>query len=61
MAEFKLNPITGKLDLIGMTPTEIEAYLKLDQTTPQNVINGAPQFDEGIVIKAAKRLYLDGT
>jgi hypothetical protein len=35
-------------------------YLKLDQTVIQNVINGAPQFDEGITIKADKRVYLDG-
>jgi len=34
--------------------------LHLDQTTLQNVINGAPQFDEGITIAAGKKLYLDG-
>ena len=35
-------------------------YLKLDQTSPQSVINNAPHFDEGIIIKTGKKLYLDG-
>lgn len=60
MPEFKLNPLTGKFDMIGMTATEIASYLKLDQTTPQNVTGGAPQFDEGITIKSDKRIYMDG-
>ena len=34
--------------------------LHLDQTTPQTVISGAPQFNEGITIKENKRIYLDG-
>lgn len=37
------------------------SYLKLDQTTPQHVINGAPQFDEGVVIKSGKKVVYDGT
>ena len=36
-----------------------DEYLKLDQTTPQTVENGAPQFDEGIEITEGKRIYLD--
>jgi len=59
MAQLKLNPITGKFDLIGMTSTEINAYLKLDQTTPQRVINDAPTFGKGIRIKAGEKLYFD--
>jgi len=35
-------------------------YLLIDQTTPQTVVNGAPQFDEGVVIKANQKVYLDG-
>ena len=35
------------------------SFLKLDQTTPQNVINGAPEFDAGIKIKAGQKLYFD--
>lgn len=54
------NPITGLFDMIGMTAEELEAYLKLDQTTPQIIENGAPQFNDGLVIKEEKRIYLDG-
>ena len=34
--------------------------LKLDQTTPQTVENGAPRFDNGIVIKAGQKVVFDG-
>jgi hypothetical protein len=47
---------TGGLD----TATGDARYLKLDQTTPQEVDNGAPTFNKGIVIKAGEKLYLDG-
>jgi len=60
MASIVFNPLTSKFDLVGMTSEEVDAYLKLDQTTPQSVINGKPKFQEGIEIKAGKRLYLDG-
>ena len=56
----RLNIFTGMLDYVGMTADEAEAYLKLDQTTPQTVINGAPQFDEGLTIKKDKFLRFDG-
>jgi len=35
-------------------------YLKLDQTTPQTVVNGAPQFNKGVTIKENEWVYLDG-
>lgn len=36
-------------------------FLKLDQTPPeQHVINGLPNFNEGITIYENKRIYLDG-
>jgi hypothetical protein len=35
-------------------------FLKLDQTTPQQIINGAPIFTQGLVIKAGERIYFDG-
>jgi len=35
-------------------------FLKLDQNIPEHVINGSPRFDEGITIKAGKKIYLDG-
>ena len=45
----------------GFTKEELDAlYLKLDQTVKQYVINGIPQFSEGIEIKANKPLYYDG-
>jgi len=34
-------------------------YLKLDQTTPQDVDNGAPTFNGGIKIKSGQRLTFD--
>ena len=34
-------------------------YLKLNQSTPQEVINGAPKLKEGLEITSGKRLYLD--
>jgi hypothetical protein len=41
--------------------TEADPFsLHLNQVVPQTIINGAPQFDEGIVIKANKWVYLDG-
>lgn len=50
--------------MVGQTTADIAAndllYLKLDQTTHQHIDNGAPHFDEGIEVKAGKRLYLDG-
>ena len=58
---WKFNVFTGTFDLIGMSTAQQGAYLKLDQTTPQNVINGAPEFNEGVIIKAGKKLILDGS
>jgi hypothetical protein len=44
-----------------LTYEPINIDLHLDQTIIQHVINNPPQFDEGITIKANKRIYLDGT
>lgn len=48
--KFKLNPITGKLDLVSDIDSSSGdlRYLKLDQTTPQTVTAGKPIFDAGI-------------
>ena len=59
-----LNVFTGTFD-ITLSHTNLNSmldgdYLKIDQTTYQTVINGLPQFNEGIVITSGKRLYLDG-
>lgn len=35
-------------------------YFKLDQTTPQEIINGRPIFTQGLVIKEGERIYFDG-
>ena len=45
----------------GMTTAEKGAYLKLDQTTPQTVDNGAPHFDGGLIIKSGQKLIMDGS
>jgi hypothetical protein len=56
--ELTFNPFTKKLDVIGDV-AGLES-LKLDQTTQQTVINGAPIFDKGIIIKSGEKLVLDG-
>jgi hypothetical protein len=51
----------AQLSTIGDT-----RYLKLDQTTPQTVVNGAPIFDKGlrsngaIILKSGQKLIFDG-
>lgn len=57
----KLEELFQKLvrDLYELNEA-FDDYLKLDQTTPQTVENGAPQFDEGIEITEGKRIFLDG-
>lgn len=56
--------MTIKIDNSITVATADDRYLKLDQTTPQSVINGAPTFEGGtndsIIIKAGKRLVFDG-
>lgn len=64
MAEITtINPHTRKLDIV-QTDAEIAVndgrYLKLDQTTPQDVINDAPHFQKGLVIKSGEKLVFDG-
>jgi hypothetical protein len=51
----------------SITPVVADGkYLKIDQTTPQTVINGMPVFNKGVrsdddvIIKQSKRLVLDG-
>lgn len=46
------NPFTGNLDWT----ISLDDYLKIDQTTPQTVENGAPTFDQGI--KVTKDNYI---
>lgn len=41
-------------------PAADKRYLKLDQTTPQDVDNGAPTFNGGIVLKAGQKIIFDG-
>jgi len=56
---YKFNPSTNNFDYYQEESDPLS--LHKDQTTPQKVINGAPQFDEGITVKKDKFLYLDGT
>ena len=46
--------------LVAYINSLLGLYLKLDQSTAQNVIGGSPQFDEGLTIKEDKPIYLDG-
>lgn len=59
-----LMPITHEIKKPGLSQTNVETigdarYLKLDQTTPQDVDNGTPTFNQGIKIKAGQKLYFD--
>jgi hypothetical protein len=59
---FKLNVFTGTFDIVGDLTQGLAdlRYLKLDQTTPQTVDNGAPLFKKGLVIAKDERIYFDG-
>ena len=58
---YKLNVFTGTLDITGISQSQANSlYLKLNQSTPQKVDNGSPEFDGGITIKAGQKLILDG-
>ena len=46
---YVLNPFTGKLDAAGVTAESDPLSLHLDQTTPQSVINGQPNFKAGLI------------
>lgn len=69
MAKLSLNPVTGKLDLIGMTAEEAAAYLKLDASndpltgelviTPASGTN-ALKANKDITLKAGQKLIFDG-
>jgi len=62
----RYNPFTANLDKVGfelvadLTDVLNAIYLKLDQTTPQTVENGAPLFKQGLVIAKDERIYFDG-
>lgn len=38
-----------------------DLYLKLNQAVHQHIINGAPHFDKGLVLKTGEKLVFDGT
>jgi hypothetical protein len=58
---YQFNVFTGNLDYYISVPPETDPLsLHLDQTTPQEIINGAPIFTKGLVIKAGERIYFDG-
>ena len=57
----KINPLGKPFDMVGMTTAEKGEYLKIDQTTPQTVDNGAPHFDGGLIIKSGQKLIMDGS
>jgi len=47
-------------DTGGTNTNHDTRYLKLDQSIAQTVINGAPTFNEGLIIPAGKKIYFDG-
>lgn len=69
MAELNFNAVSGKFDLIGMTSSEISAYLKLDCSndplTGELVItpasgDNALKANKDITLKAGQKLIFDG-
>jgi hypothetical protein len=64
MSEPTVDEILGKVLMHDHVAADISdadtAFLKLDQTTPQEIINGAPIFSKGLIIKAGERIYFDG-
>jgi len=47
---------TFTLDILSVTDGR---YLKIDQSTPESITNGAPTFTEGLKISAGKKLIFD--
>ena len=66
MAKLTINPITGKLDLIGMTPDEVLAYVKIAGDTMTGMLTISPAGDtaltanKDVVLKAGRKLIFDG-
>lgn len=66
MAQLKVNPTTGLLDLIGMTATEAEAYVKIIGDTMTGALTITPSGDtaltanKNIVLRAGQKLFFDG-
>ena len=60
----KFNCFTGTLDIVlghtNLINLLDDDYLKLDQSVQQRVINGAPHFDKGLIIKDGEKLIFDG-
>jgi hypothetical protein len=54
---WKYNPFTDDFDYYDNASG---SYLKIDQVVPETVVNGAPVFSEGLVIKAGKKIIFDG-
>jgi hypothetical protein len=59
--EFQLNPITGKLDLVGMSAADQVAYLKLNQSTPQDITGGQPDFLAGLRAGSTNQFSIDAS
>jgi hypothetical protein len=65
--EVKLNPLTGKFDLIGMTATEISAYVKIAGDTMTGALTITPvsgdtalKVNKDIKILAGQKIIFDG-
>lgn len=55
---YSFNPLVKKgFDEVGADPEDV---LKIDQTTPQRIINGTPTFANGLIIKEGQKLIFDG-
>ena len=64
LSQWKNVTLASIADSRYYTEAEIDAllvtFLKLDQSTPQTVVNGKPTFNEGLVIPASMKIYFDG-
>jgi hypothetical protein len=59
---FPLSTLGIPVDKVGLTSSAASSlFLKLDQTTPQTVVNDAPIFEEGICFgNATTKFILNG-
>ena len=58
--QLKLNPTTGKFDLIGMTASELAQFVKIAGDTMTGELTINPSTDEALTVQAGKRIVFDG-
>jgi len=58
----RLNPFDGTWEWLPLSKSQMDSeYLKIDQTTPQDIINGAPNFLAGLDAGSTGQLGIDAS